>query len=208
MIENFETNQLLMAGDEGHGGLGDLYSAGDYPVSGALTEAFIMTWCYFMLNAPTSLKRLNAALFQEQKKQLQVEWTHALQEWNDLLLEQAKELLDTMNEQLEPGDSGKPKSMTTRWGRKMLEFIDAFGEKNLADNKDFADVLDNIRNLVNNTDAKRTRSDTGVYQQLRERFTQLREQVSGMVTERRRKISFGEVIEDPAEQSSLEKASE
>ena len=196
---NYPENKEKMKADGDHGGLGDLYNEADYPTEETLADAFDMKHAFFMFDAPTSLRRISAALFEEQRKALQVEWHNALDEWNDLLLEQAKDLLDKMNEQLEPSENGRPKRLTTAWGKKMLEFVDAFGDKNLADNKSLADTLDEIRKLVNNTDAKEARKSETVYRDLRSTFSVLKDRVGGMVTERRRMIRFrGEQVEEAA----------
>jgi hypothetical protein len=202
LVIKFEENKQRMKADGDHGGLGDLYDDADYPTPEALTKAFEMSHAFFMFDAPTSLRRISVTLFEEQRQALQVEWRNALEEWNDLLLEQAKQLLDKMNEQLEPGDNGRPKRLTTAWGKKMLEFVDAFGEKNLADNKALGDTLDEIRKLVNNTDAKEVRKRPDVYNEIRQTFGTLRERVGGMVTERRRMIRFrGDPVPDKSAES-------
>ncbi|MHA2642862.1 MAG: hypothetical protein V2G41_09465 [bacterium JZ-2024 1] len=157
--------------------LRSLFNESDYPPVEALREAFDVKVRYICFDTPLVLQEVNSELFRREAERARQEWDRALEEMKKLLRVTMAELVDHMVERLTPGPDGRPKIFRDSLVENMLEFLDLFEVKNLANDRELAAVVSRARDLLQGVTPESLRRS----QHLREATRSGLEQIKGAV---------------------------
>jgi len=179
------------AREEARIALGELFNEADYPMD--IRSRFRFDWRFLLIDVPHKASILSPEIYEREKAKFQ----SLMEETRELtfaaLRTEFGELITGMVDKL----SGDGKARTFRWDmtRKLNEFLDTFGERNLFDDARLAELVDQARDVLGGMDTPYALTYNEV---LRTRFKQdmsrLKASIDQAIEELpRRKIMLAEV---------------
>jgi hypothetical protein len=145
-----------------------LYDEADYPSWERVCGCFEVRWNYFSMNTPQALQGISGKLFVREQAKATVEWNEMLEEIRDGLRLTFKELVDALVDKLTPGADGTRKKLVGV--DRLLEFLDTFSKKDVADDEQLRVLVEEVRGLLNGQDISRLRKDHGLRELVQERM--------------------------------------
>jgi hypothetical protein len=145
-----------------------LYDEEDYPSWERVRGCFDVRWNYFTINTPQILQAISAKLFVREQAKATVQWNEMLDEIRDGLRLTFKELVDALVDKLTPRPDGTRKKLVGV--DRLLEFLDTFSKKDVANDKELRVLVEEVRGLLNGQDISRLRKDQGLRELIQERM--------------------------------------
>lgn len=145
-----------------------LYDEADYPSWERVRGCFGVRWNYFTMNTPQVLQAISAMLFTREQAKATVQWNEMLDEIRDGLRLTFKELVDALVDKLTPRPDGTRKKLVGV--DRLLEFLDTFSKKDVADDEQLRMLVEEVRGLLNGQDVSRIRKDQGLREVVQERM--------------------------------------
>jgi hypothetical protein len=140
-----------------------LYDEEDYPSWDRVRGCFDVRWSYFTMNTPQVLP---GKLFVREQAKARVQWQEMLEEIRDGLRLTFKELVDALVDKLTPRPDGTKKKLVGV--DRLLEFLDTFSKKDVADDEQLRTLVEEVRGLLNGQDVSRLRKDQGLRELVQE----------------------------------------
>jgi hypothetical protein len=125
-------------------------------------------WNYFAMNTPQVLQAISAKLFTREQAKATVQWNEMLEEIRDGLRLTFKELVDALVDKLTPKPDGTKKKLVGV--DRLLEFLDTFSKKDVADDEQLRALVEEVRGLLNGQDIAQLRKDQGLRELVQERM--------------------------------------
>jgi hypothetical protein len=129
---------------------------------------FDVRWSYFTMNTPQVLQAVSAKLFVREQAKATVQWNEMLDEIRDGLRLTFKELVDALVDKFSPRPDGARKKLVGV--DRLLEFLDTFSKKDVADDEQLRILVEEVRGLLNGQDITRLRKDQGLRELVQERM--------------------------------------
>jgi hypothetical protein len=145
-----------------------LYDEEDYPSWERVRNSFDVRWNYFAMNTPQVLQAISAKLFTREQAKATVQWNEMLEEIRDGLRLTFKELVDALVDKLTPKPDGTKKKLVGV--DRLLEFLDTFTKKDVADDEQLRTLVEEVRGLLNGQDIGQLRKDQGLRELVQERM--------------------------------------
>jgi hypothetical protein len=145
-----------------------LYDEEDYPSWERVRNSFDVRWNYFAMNTPQVLQAISAKLFTREQAKATVQWNEMLEEIRDGLRLTFKELVDALVDKLTPKPDGTKKKLVGV--DRLLEFLDTFSKKNVADDEQLRTLVEEVRGLLTGQDIGQLRKDQGLRELVQERM--------------------------------------
>ena len=145
-----------------------LYDEADYPSWERVRGCFDVRWNYFTMNTPQVLQAISSKLFVREQAKATVQWNEMLDEIRDGLRLTFKELVDALVERLTPNPDGTRKKLAR--ADRLLEFLDTFNKKDVADDEQLRVLVEEVRGLLNGQDISKLRKDQGLREVVQERM--------------------------------------
>lgn len=145
-----------------------LYDEEDYPSWERVRGCFDVRWNYFSMNTPQVLQAISAKLFTREQAKATVQWNEMLDEIRDGLRLTFKELVDALVDRLTPQPDGTRKKLVGV--DRLLEFLDTFSKKDVADDEQLRGLVDEVRGLLSGQDISKLRKDQGLRELVQERM--------------------------------------
>ena len=145
-----------------------LYDEEDYPSWERVRGCFDVRWNYFTMNTPRVLQAVSGKLFMREQAKATVQWKEMLDKIQDGLRLTFKELVDALVDALAPKPDGTRKKLVGV--ERLLEFVDMFSKKNVADDEDLRVLVEEVRSLLKGQDISRVRKDQGLRELVQERM--------------------------------------
>jgi hypothetical protein len=162
--------------------LRELYDEDQYPPVAKIREAFGMTWKFLSVNVPNQLASVSVRHFEEAKAQAQRDWQAATDEIRSLLRESMRGLVAHMIDQLTPTPDGKRKRFYESTVSKFKEFMEDFPFRNLANDSELHQAVEQAQSLLNGATAEALRKGPSWYrEQVRTGMDQLKERLDTML---------------------------
>lgn len=163
----------------------------DYPPIERVATSFGMRVRYLAFETPTTLKEINAGLFEQERQRAAAEWQVALEDAKALLRVNAKDLVDHLVDRLTPKDDGTPKIFRDSMIRNLREFLELFEDRNIAKDDQLSALLSQARETLALVSPDDLRDHEWVRTHVRTQFGLIKTQVDALVAETpRRSISF------------------
>lgn len=173
--------------------LGKHYDAADYPTAAMVEAAFTWDFEWLSLEAPTELKKVSLAFYEEAEKKAKEQMRRVMEDIEQTLVQETVELLDSVVESLKPDADGKPKAFRAPVITKVEKFLDLLHYRDTGNEK-LKEVTQQMRAAINGLSPKEVREggrDGAVA--LAGRFDSMKQALSVLVTERpTRKIDLGD----------------
>lgn len=148
--------------------LGALYDERDYPSWERVNRCFDVRWSYFSMTTPQVLQTVSAGLFQRERAKATVQWKEMLDEIRDGLRLTFKELVDALVDKLTPRPDGTRKKLVGV--DRLLEFLDTFAKKDVADDEQLRTLVDDVRGLLGGKNVSGLRKDQSLRELVKERM--------------------------------------
>src|SRR5688572_12236025 len=145
-----------------------LYDEEDYPSWERVRGCFAVRWNYFSMSTPQVLQAISGKLFVREQAKATVQWNEMLEEIRDGLRLTFKELVDALVDKLSPRSDGTRKKLVGV--DRLLEFLDTFSKKNVADDEQLRVLVEEVRGLLSGQDVSRLRKDQGLRELVQERM--------------------------------------
>lgn len=158
--------------------LGDIYNEDDYPSWERVQTCFQVKWNYFTTTTPGAGVLGNRISMREQAKAAE-DWRAMMDEIRDGLRFAFKELIDAMVERLTPNADGTKKRLVGV--EKLMDFVDMFSAKNVAQDEQLKDLVDDVRSLLEGTSVGQLRSDRSAREFVQERMESVKVILDTMV---------------------------
>lgn len=169
--------------DEARQSLGSLFDAGDYPSAEEVADTFHVRPHYLEFGPPRALSRMRAGIAQREAQRMQAHWDNAIESCKGLLRQTMLALLEHATERLTPGKDGKAKRFKRATLDNLMDFVDTFSERNIADDEGLSAVVERVRSLADGVTADQLRSDDSLRDSVRAGLDTAREAVNQMVEE-------------------------
>jgi len=145
-----------------------LYDEEDYPSWERVRGCFNVRWNYFSMNTPQVLQAVSGKLYVREQAKATVQWNEMLEEIRDGLRLTFKELVDALADRLTPKPDGTRKKLVGV--DRLLEFLDTFSKKDVADDEQLRSLVDQVRGLLSGQDISKLRKDQGLRDLVQERM--------------------------------------
>ena len=167
---------------EAVGRLRELYDDSQYPPVHKIRESFGMTWKFMSVGVPGQLAEFNERYFAEAKQQAERDWQQATEEIRTLLRESMRGLVEHMIDQLTPTPDGKRKRFYESTISKFKEFMQDFPFRNLANDSELHEAVEQAQSLLNGATADALRKGPSWYRaQVKQGMDQLRQRLDSML---------------------------
>ncbi len=168
--------------------LKDLYDEKDYPSPERLRRAIGMKLSYVEFGVPEDLKKIDPALYREQKKQAEKEWAQAIEEVKLALRESMQGLIGHMVEKLEPAPDGEKKIIHESSLTKLQKFLDTFQDRDITGDAKMVALTKQAKEVLDGIDLKQLRSDAAFRAKSQQQFIAVKKAVDAMVSEQRTRV--------------------
>jgi len=167
-----------------------LFNANDYPHKSEVARQFAMSWRIITLG-PEALATVSEALFEEEKKKAEQEWSEATREIRNLLRTEMQGFVSDMVTKLAPSENGRAKVFKPACLDGIKEFLSLIDVRNIADDKELAKLTSAARMLLRGVNAESLSGNLPLQSSVQAGFKEISVAMDGMVIEKpTRAITF------------------
>lgn len=165
--------------------LGPLYDETQYPANDqAVRDLFDFTWQVVEIVTPDKkMRSVSQAIFEKEQAKAEMVWTTAGAQIDQALAIGMEKVVAHLSKQLGNGKD-KPKQLRQASITKVMEFLDAFKQRNLSNNQELAKLADMARDLVKGIDVKDVRKDVDLRTRLIEGVAKVTADLDKMIEDK------------------------
>jgi hypothetical protein len=146
--------------------LGKLYDEADYPPADQVRAAFSMDWNYMSFEAAGGLAMISPELFKAERKKIESRMDETFQEIRDTMRLGLLELVNRLNESLQPGDDGKNKKLTSASVDKLQDFLATSPFRNVTCDAELTKMTDELRKIMQGIDRDKLAENEGLQERV------------------------------------------
>jgi len=163
--------------------LGPQFNEEDYPSAEQLESEFSLSWRFFSLAAPEEILETAPQLFRREKERVGNLIEEAREQGMAMMRGGFAKLVNHLVEKLTPDDDGKRKRFYGSNIDNIVEFIDTFRMRDIADDAQLREQLDKASQLLRGVDPSVLKDETfdGLRDEVREGFAEIQTSMGGMV---------------------------
>jgi hypothetical protein len=143
-VQDFEL-LFEMAKEEARGYLGDLYNEGDYPIN--ILRKFHFGWRFLILDIPGKSSVLPPEIYEREKEKFQSMMEETRELAISALREEFGQIVQRLTEKLDK-NSTQPKVIKSSMFKKLRNFLDDFGVRNIFEDDVLAELSQQARDLI------------------------------------------------------------
>lgn len=152
--------------------LGELFDECDYPTQEAVKNKFRFQWRYITIG-PSVSRVLPPSIYKEEVKKFQELMEQARSEAITALREEFVDLVTNIADKLQNHDDGKPRRLRDAAVENLKQFLDNFSSRNIFDDAQLSELVEQCRGIITNTNANAIRGNTQVRQELHQQMEKL-----------------------------------
>ncbi|WP_394277902.1 DUF3150 domain-containing protein [Desulfovibrio piger] len=152
--------------------LGELFDECDYPTQEMIKNKFRFQWRYITIG-PSVSRVLPPSIYKEEVKKFQELMEQARSEAITALREEFVDLVTNIADKLQNHDDGKPRRLRDAAVENLKQFLDNFSSRNIFDDAQLAELVEQCRGIITNTNANAIRGNTQVRQELHQQMEKL-----------------------------------
>jgi hypothetical protein len=167
------------------------YNPADYPTLEEVASSFRMTWRFFKFGVPEELALVSPEVFEAARKDASARLKQAAAHIEEIMTAEALNLVSKLRDALTPGADGRKRKLCDAHFTNLADFLAFFDHRNVTNNTDLKQIVDDLRNKLGDTDIQEIRKTKELREQLGTEMSAITEQLTNMV-ERvpRRKITL------------------
>lgn len=152
--------------------LGELFDECDYPTQEMIKNKFRFQWRYITIG-PSVSRVLPPSIYKEEVKKFQELMEQARSEAITALREEFVDLVTNIADKLQNHDDGKPRRLRDAAVENLKQFLDNFSSRNIFDDAQLSELVEQCRGIITNTNANAIRGNTQVRQELHQQMEKL-----------------------------------
>lgn len=152
--------------------LGELFDECDYPTQEAVKNKFRFQWRYITIG-PSVSRVLPPSIYKEEVKKFQELMEQARSEAITALREEFVDLVTNIADKLQNHDDGRPRRLRDAAVENLKQFLDNFSSRNIFEDAQLAELVEQCREIITNTNANAIRGNTQVRQELHQQMEKL-----------------------------------
>ena len=152
--------------------LGELFDECDYPTQEMIKNKFRFQWRYITIG-PSVSRVLPPSIYKEEVKKVQELMEQARSEAITALREEFVDLVTNIADKLQNHDDGKPRRLRDAAVENLKQFLDNFSSRNIFDDAQLSELVEQCRGIITNTNANAIRGNTQVRQELHQQMEKL-----------------------------------
>ena len=145
--------------------LGELFDECDYPTQEAVKNKFRFQWRYITIG-PSVSRVLPPSIYKEEVKKFQELMEQARSEAITALREEFVDLVTNIADKLQNHDDGRPRRLRDAAVENLKQFLDNFSSRNIFDDSQHAELVEQCREIITNTNANAIRGNTQVREEV------------------------------------------
>lgn len=145
--------------------LGELFDECDYPTQEAVKNKFRFQWRYITIG-PSVSRVLPPSIYKEEVKKFQELMEQARSEAITALREEFVDLVTNIADKLQNHDDGRPRKLRDAAVENLKQFLDNFSSRNIFDDAQLAELVEQCRGIITNTNANVIRGNTQVREEV------------------------------------------
>lgn len=153
----------------------------DYPPASHVAQAFYIETTWLTLEVPGSLKGVNRALYEREKKKAEKTWAEATDKIRDALRLGFAELVGTMADRLDVNADGKKKVFRNTLTEHINDFLETFEARNVVQDSDLSMLVAKAKELMKGVDVEQLRDDEALRKRVKEGFDKINTKLEPMV---------------------------
>lgn len=154
-----------------------LHNSGDYNLDN-IPSQFSMGWQFLMVTTPTTLANISDEILKEERQKMEQRWDEALEEARLLLRETCLNLVSHLRSSLESDAYGAPKRLATSTVRNLQEFFQNFSLRNVTNDSELAQLVEQGKGLLTGIDAESLRTMDGLRLRVRSELNEIEQAVN------------------------------
>jgi hypothetical protein len=184
-VQDFEV-LFEMAKEEAQGYLGDLYNEADYPMD--ISQKFRFEWRFLTLDIPGKSTLLPPEIYEREKEKFQSMMDETRELAISALREEFGQIVNRLTDKLNK-DSTQPKVIKSSMFKKLREFLDDFGTRNIFEDDLLVELSQQARDLIEGVSTDRVKPNDIMLQRIKNEMNQLRSAIDDAIEDMpRRKI--------------------
>lgn len=152
--------------------LGELFDECDYPTQEMIKNKFRFQWRYITIG-PSVSRVLPPSIYKEEVKKFQELMEQARSEAITALREEFVDLVSNIADKLQNHDDGRPRRLRDAAVENLKQFLDNFSSRNIFEDAQLSELVEQCRGIITNTNAKAIRGNTQVRQELHQQMEKL-----------------------------------
>ena len=145
--------------------LGELFDECDYPTQEAVKNKFRFQWRYITIG-PSVSRVLPPSIYKEEVKKFQELMEQARSEAITALREEFVDLVTNIADKLQNHDDGRPRRLRDAAVENLKQFLDNFSSRNIFEDAQLAELVEQCRGIITNTNANAIRGNTQVREEV------------------------------------------
>ena len=167
------------------------FEPGNYPSVERFRAMFYLEWRWITIGTPNQLRQISATFFREEREKAAQYWADAMEEGKQYLRGLFLELVRHARERLGSSEDGKPKVFRNSMVENITAFLDSFNARNIADDRDLADMVGQMRRLASGVEPETLRRESSLRNAWAGELGKIEANLSSMVTDKpTRRITF------------------
>ena len=142
--------------------LGDNYDPQDYPVIDAVRASFYLEKEYGIRSTPDKLREINPAIYGKERQRLQKAMEEASREVRLALRKGLLDLVEHLQEKLEPSMNGKKKRLHESTVGDLKEWLDLFSARNVTNDVELDQLSEKLKTVLAGADRDVLRDNKAV----------------------------------------------
>ncbi len=164
--------------------LGTLFDPTEYPAPRVLRQLFSFEWQVVEIGTPDAkLRSVSQALFEKEKAKAEQVWANAVGQVNEALAQGMAAVVAHLSARLGGGDE-PPKRFRASAIKRVTDFLDAFGNRNIAQNADLTKLVGDARKLLSGVDVKAIKGEADTRKRVVAGFVEISKSLDGMLEAR------------------------
>lgn len=169
-----------------------LHDPADYLPLDRVRAAFTFSWRYISFGVPEKLREIAPSLWEDERNKVAQLMTEAAAEAQQVMRAAMAELVEHLAERLQDGPDGKPARFHKTTVSKLLDFLDSFDFRNVADDTELKTLVDRARALMQDVTVKDLKSAVQLRDHVRAGMSEIAAKLDTMAVYGGRKIRFDE----------------
>lgn len=145
--------------------LGELFDECDYPTQEAVKNKFRFQWRYITIG-PSVSRVLPPSIYKEEVKKFRELMEQARSEAITALREEFVDLVSNIADKLQNHDDGRPRRLRDAAVENLKQFLDNFSSRNIFEDAQLAELVEQCREIITNTNANAIRGNTQVREEV------------------------------------------
>lgn len=172
-----------------------LYNPADYPPAEDVARQFGFSWQYVSFGVPEQLRGISQEVWEQEREKAAQRMAEASSEIQLVLRESMAKLVQHMADRLKDGPDGKPLRFKESTVSNLVEFLENFEFRNVADDQELQALVVQARSLLQGVGSEDLRTTADLRAKVQEGMSTLAAQLDTLVTRSGgRKFRFEEAV--------------